>query len=77
MSEIYIPIFILQVFSPASVIFAGIGILLSVCTLLISFMCAIVTPLSLRQLRIPGRAKTLLSTYSNALRCFSDVWRSI
>ena len=55
-------IFICKVFSPANVIFAGIGVLLSVGTLLLAFVWAIVTPKFLRQLRILGKAKKLLST---------------
>jgi hypothetical protein len=38
-------IFIFQVFSPAKVIFAGVGVLLSVRILLYTFARAIVTPL--------------------------------
>jgi hypothetical protein len=37
LSEIYTLIFAWQVFSPANVIFAGIGVLLSVCILLDAF----------------------------------------
>jgi hypothetical protein len=54
-------IFICKVFSPASVIFAGFGILLSV-GILLAFVWANVTPKFLRQLRILGKAKKLLST---------------
>ena len=68
-------IFIWQVFSPANVIFAGIGILLSVCTLFGSLMWAIVTPLSLRGIRMLEQAKTPSSTSLSALKCFSDVSR--
>jgi len=45
-SEICVLIFIYQVFSPAKVIFAGVGVLLSVCilrVLLNKFVWAIVT----------------------------------
>ena len=68
--------FILQIFSPANVIFAGIGILLSVC-ILVGFVWAYVTPKSLRRLRMFEQAKTHLSTFLNALKCFSDVLMSI
>ena len=37
LSEIRTLIYIWQVFSPANVIFAGIGVLLSVCTLLVGY----------------------------------------
>jgi hypothetical protein len=47
LSEICTLTFIWQVFSPAKVIFAGVGVLLSVCSLLNSFVEAIVTPASL------------------------------
>jgi hypothetical protein len=45
-SEIHSLIFICQVFSPAKVIFAGVGVLLLVRILLYTFARAIVTPLS-------------------------------
>jgi hypothetical protein len=70
-------IFIWQAFSPVTVIFAGIGVLLSVCILLDHFVRTIVTPTYLRRPRMLGRAKTPLSTSLSALRCFSDVSRSI
>ena len=44
-------IFTSQLFSPASVIFAGVGILLSVC-ILYMFVWAVVTHTSLRQLKM-------------------------
>ena len=74
-SEICILIFIWQAFSPANIIFAGFGILFSVCILLGSFMGDIVTPVSLRQLRILEQAKILSSTSLSALKCFSDASR--
>ena len=70
-------IFICKVFSPANIVFAGIGILLSVCILLLAFVGAIVTLKSLRQPRMFGKAKKLLSTFLSGLKCFSVVWRSI
>jgi hypothetical protein len=76
-SEIYTLIFAWQVFSPANVIFAGIGVLLSVCIYLDGFAWTIVMPRSLRQLRALARAKTLFSTSLSALKCFSGVSRSI
>jgi hypothetical protein len=77
LSEIHTLIFIWQVFSPTGVIFAGIGILLSVRILLNSFLWAILTRTSLRQLRTLGQAMMHLSTFLSALKCFSDVSRSI
>ena len=70
-------ILIWQAFSPATVIFSGIGVLLSVRILLNSFVLAILTPTSPRQPRMLEQAKTFLSTFLSALRCFSDVSRSI
>jgi hypothetical protein len=67
--------FIWQVFPPAKVIFAGVGVLLSVCNLFNSSVRAIVTPASLRQLRMFEQVKTLLSTSSSASKCFSDASR--
>ena len=67
-------IFILQAFSPATVIFAGIGVLLSV-RILNDLACAIVTHTSLRRRRMSGPAKIRLWTYSNGSRCSSDVSR--
>ena len=64
-SEIYILI-ILQVFSPAKAIFAGIGVLLSVCILLNTFVPSIVIRTTLRQLRMFARAKKLFLRCSNA-----------
>jgi hypothetical protein len=64
-SEICFLILILQVFSPAKAIFAGIGVLLSVCILLNTFIRFIVIRTALRQPRMFARAKTL------SLRCSS------
>ena len=75
LSEICTLTFIWQVFSPAKVIFAGVGVLLSVCSFLNNFVRAIVTPASLRQLRMLERVKTLSSISSNASKCFSDALR--
>ena len=50
-SEAWSLIFMSQLFSPASVIFAGVGILLSVCILDI-FALTVVTHASLRQLKM-------------------------
>ena len=63
--EIRILILILQVFSPAKAIFAGIGVLLSVCILLNTLVRIIVIRAVLRQPRTFARAKTL------SLRCLS------
>jgi hypothetical protein len=75
LSEICTLTFICQVFSPAKVIFAGVGVLLSVCSLLNNFVRATVTPASLRQLRMLEQVKTLLSTSLSASKCFSDASR--
>jgi hypothetical protein len=64
-SEIWVLILILQVFSPAKVIFAGIGVLLSVCILLNTFYQSIVIRMALRQPRMFARTETL------SLRCSS------
>jgi hypothetical protein len=58
-SDICILIFIRQVFSPAKVVFAGVGVLLSVRILLNKILWAIVTPPSPRQLRMLEQAKIL------------------
>jgi hypothetical protein len=58
-SEICILIVVLQVFSPAKAIFAGIGVLLSVCILLNIFVRSIVIRTAPRQPRMFVRAKTL------------------
>jgi hypothetical protein len=73
LSDICILIFIRQVFSPAKVVFAAVGVLLSVSILLNKISWAIITPPSLRQLRMPKQAKTPLSTFLGVLKCFSDV----
>ena len=52
-------ILIRQVFSPAKVVFAGVGVLLQVCILLNKILWAIVTAPSLRQLRILEQVKIL------------------
>jgi NAD/NADP transhydrogenase alpha subunit len=52
-------IFIPQVFSPAKVVFAGVGVLLLVCILPNKILWAIVTAPSLRQLRMFELAKIL------------------
>ena len=60
LSDISILIFIiLQVLSPAKVVFAGVGVLLSVCILLNKILWAIVTSLSVRQLRMLEQAKII------------------
>jgi hypothetical protein len=53
------PSFIRQVFSPAKVVFAGVGVLLSVRILLNEILWAIVTRPSLRQSRMLEQAKIL------------------
>jgi len=75
LSEIRALIFIWQVFSPAKVIFAGVGVLLSVCIYpFYNFVRVTVMPISLRQQRMFGRAKILLSISLSSSKCFSDVW---
>jgi hypothetical protein len=59
LSDICTLIFIWQVFSPAKVVFAGVGVLLSVCIPLNKILWAIVTAPSLRQLRMLEQAKIL------------------
>ena len=71
LSEVRSLILMWQLFSPASVIFAGVGVLLSV-RIIINFTCATVTHGSLRRLKMSGQAKKLLSTSSSGLKCFSD-----
>jgi len=65
-SEIWILIVVSQVFSPAKTIFAGIGVLLSVCILLNTFVQSIVIRTALRLSRMFGRAKTLFLRCSSA-----------
>jgi hypothetical protein len=65
-SEIWILIVVLQVFSPAKAIFTGIGVLLLVCILLDIFVRSMVIRTSLRQPRMFARAKMLF------LRCSSS-----
>jgi hypothetical protein len=64
--EIRILIRILQVFSPAKPIFAGISVLLSVCILLNTFVRSVVIRTALRQPRMFVRAKTLFLRCSSA-----------
>jgi hypothetical protein len=59
-------IVVLQVFSPAKAIFAGIGVLLSVCILFNTFVRSMVIRTALRQPRMLGRAKTLFLRCSSA-----------
>jgi hypothetical protein len=65
-SEIWILILILQVFSPAKTIFAGIGVLLSVCIILNTIVRTIVIPMALRQPRMFAQAKMLFLRCSSA-----------
>jgi hypothetical protein len=74
-SEVGSLIFMWQLFSPASVIFAGVGVLLSVC-IPVNFAWATVTHSPLRQLKMFEQVKTLSLTSLSALKCFSDVSRS-
>jgi hypothetical protein len=68
-------IFMWQLFSPASVIFAGIGILLSVC-ISTNFAWAILSHTSLRQPEMFEQAKALSLTSLSGLKCSSDDSRS-
>jgi hypothetical protein len=63
---IFILILILQVFPPSTAIFAGIGVLLSVCTLLSTFFRPIIMRTALRQPRVLAQAKTLFLRCSSA-----------
>ena len=74
-SEICILMLILQVFSPAKAIFAGIGVLLSVCTLLNTFFRSIVIRTALRQPRMLAQAKRLSLRSSSESKPFSNDWR--
>jgi hypothetical protein len=58
-------ILILQVFSPAKAIFAGIAVILSVC-ILFTFVRFIVMLTALRQPKMSARAKTLFLRCSSA-----------
>ena len=71
LSEICTLMFIWQAFSPATVVFAGIGILLSV-RILINLAWVILTYTVLRQLRTFVRAMKLFWISSSASRCFFD-----
>ena len=53
----------LQAFPPANVIFAGIGVLLSVSVLPVVLMQPILTPRPLRRLKMPALAETSSSRY--------------
>jgi len=66
-------IFILQVFSPAKVIFAGIGVLLLVSIPLDSSLRTIVMTWSVRRLRMSMQVKILSLTYSHESRISSSV----
>ena len=57
LSDICVLIVIQQAFSPANVVFTGVGVLLSVWILLNKILWAIVTAPSLRQLRMFEQAK--------------------
>ena len=76
LTEICTLILVSQVFSPAKIIFAGVGVLLSVRSLPDIFCAANVTPIPLRQLRMFGQAKIHSLTSSSASRTSSDVSRS-
>ena len=71
----YILISMWQVFSPASIIFAGVGVLLSV-RILNTLAWDNVTHISIRRPRILERAKNLSSTSLATSKCFSDASRS-
>jgi hypothetical protein len=64
--------FMKQAFPPANVIFAGVGVLLSVSILNNPIGLCIITRTSLRHLRILELVVMLLSTFLSASKCFSD-----
>ena len=68
-------IYMWQVFSPAKVIFAGVGVLLSVRIILNIYRAANITAASHRQLRMFEKAKIRSSMSLSALKAFSDVSR--
>src|SRR6266849_2242687 len=70
-SETCIFILILQVFSPAKAIFAGIGVLLLVCILIDTFVWSIVICTTLRQPRMLVRDKMLFLRSLSASKLFS------
>ena len=61
-----------QVFSPAKVIFAGVGVLLLVHIFLYSIVLPIVTPMPFRQLEMFALTKKLLSTLSTVSKVLSN-----
>jgi len=63
-----------SVFSPAKAIFVGFAVLLSVCSLLDTFVRSIAIQTILRQLRPFARTKTLFLRCSSASKLFSNVW---
>ena len=65
-------IYIWQVFSPGTVIFAGVGVLLSVRILLNVYRAVNMTPASHRRLRMFEKAKIRSSIFLSALKGFSD-----
>ena len=69
-------IYLCQVFSPAKVIFAGVGVLLLVRFLLKISSTANITPTCHRQLRMFEKVKIRSSIFLNASRGFSDASRS-
>src|SRR5579863_9475640 len=68
--------YIWQVFSPAKVIFAGVGVLLSVSIFLDTLALANLSSTIFRQRRTYGQAKTPSSTSSKEQRTFSDASRA-
>ena len=66
-----------QVFSPAKVVFAGVGVLLLVSGYVHSLVQACLMLSIRRQLKVLPRAKTSSSTYSDALKVSSCGSRSI
>jgi len=67
---------IFQVFSPAKVIFAGVGVLLSVCIIYFHFTRPKLMPASLRLLGMFVQTKKLSLTYSDVLKTFFGVSKS-
>ena len=70
------PLMILQAFPSANVIFAGIGVLLSVGVLHVVLLQLILTPIFLRQLKMLALAETNSSRFLIASKDFSIGLRS-
>ena len=76
-SEVCVLIFVWKIFSPASVIFTGVGVLLSVRAPFNISVRAYCNGLSLRQLRTFGQAKAPFWISLSESKCSFDVSTSI